>query len=66
MPRGKVTSLMSYPPHRMHDLGEHDHIHGDGCGHRAVLHDDHLDYMHDGHWHASHDGHYDEHLNIDH
>jgi hypothetical protein len=45
--------------HRPHDPTEHDHIHGDGCGHRAVSHDDHLDYIHDGHWHAPHDGHYD-------
>ena len=55
---------MSYPPHRTHAEAEHEHIHGDGCGHRAVEHDDHLDYLHNGHWHASHDGHYDEHLNI--
>ena len=52
--------------HRPHDPTEHDHVHGDGCGHRMVSHEDHLDYLHDGHWHASHDGHYDEHLNIDH
>ena len=30
---------MNYPPHRTHDLTEHDHTHGDGCGHRAVPHD---------------------------
>ena len=35
--------------HRPHDPTEHDHIHGDGCGHRAVSYDDHLDYIHDGH-----------------
>ena len=39
--------------HRPHDPAEHDHVHGDGCGHRAVPHDDHLDYLHNGHWHAS-------------
>jgi hypothetical protein len=52
--------------HRPHDPTEHDHVHGDGCGHRAVPHDEHLDYLHNGHWHAPHDGHYDEHLNLDH
>ncbi|HEY5881134.1 MAG TPA: hypothetical protein VIU11_19635 [Nakamurella sp.] len=52
--------------HRSHDTFDHDHVHGDGCGHRAVWHDDHLDYIHGGHWHAAHDGHYDEHINFDH
>ncbi len=40
---------------------EHPHRHGDGCGHRAVVHGDHLDYVHDGHRHAAHGDHYDEH-----
>ncbi len=40
---------------------EHPHEHGPGCGHLAVLHDDHVDYVHDGHRHAEHAGHYDEH-----
>jgi zinc transport system permease protein len=40
---------------------EHDHVHGEHCGHRAVMHGDHVDYVHDGHRHASHDDHYDEH-----
>ena len=52
--------------HRPHDPTEHDHVHGDGCGHRAVSHDDHVDYLHNGHWHAPHDGHYDEHPDLDH
>jgi zinc transport system permease protein len=52
--------------HRPHDPFDHDHVHGDECGHRAVVHDDHMDYLHDGHWHAPHDDHYDEHLNPDH
>jgi hypothetical protein len=32
----------------------HEHQHTTGCGHRAVRHDDHLDYLHDGemHYHA--------------
>ncbi len=40
---------------------DHDHQHGDGCGHDAVAHGDHTDYVHDGHRHTSHDGHWDEH-----
>ncbi len=38
-----------------------DHEHGEGCGHTAVDHEDHVDYMHGEHLHAEHDGHYDEH-----
>jgi len=40
---------------------EHEHQHGEACGHRAVLHGDHVDYVHDGHRHAPHGSHYDEH-----
>lgn len=40
---------------------EHSHVHGPGCGHLAVPHEDHVDYVHDGHRHAVHEGHYDEH-----
>ena len=45
--------------HREHP--DHAHVHGDGCGHVAVPHDDHVDYVHDGHRHAAHDGHWDDH-----
>ena len=45
--------------------GAHPHEHGEGCGHSAVPHDDHVDYDHDGHLHAPHltgtGVHYDEH-----
>ena len=51
--------------HRYHEPSEHDHVHGAGCGHRAVPLEDHLDYLHDGHWHAPHEGHYDEHIDLD-
>lgn len=27
----------------------HSHTHGPGCGHRAIIHGDHVDYLHDGH-----------------
>jgi zinc transport system permease protein len=40
---------------------EHEHRHGEDCGHPAVPHGDHVDYVHDGHRHAVHGGHYDEH-----
>ena len=43
----------------------HPHVHGEGCGHLAVRHGDHVDYDHDGHLHAPHltgaGVHYDEH-----
>jgi hypothetical protein len=41
--------------------GGHEHVHGDGCGHVAVPHGDHVDYLHDGGRHAAHGDHYDEH-----
>lgn len=40
---------------------DHEHEHGEDCGHPAVPHDDHVDYVHDGHRHAPHGSHYDEH-----
>ncbi len=43
----------------------HPHVHGEGCGHPPVLHDDHVDYAHDGHLHSAHTDahgtHWDEH-----
>ena len=39
----------------------HDHIHGDNCGHTAIKHGDHIDYLHDGHLHHVHGDHVDEH-----
>ena len=48
------------PTHRCggHDAG---HVHGEGCGHAAVPHGDHVDYLVDGHLHHPHDGHCDFH-----
>jgi hypothetical protein len=40
----------------------HDHVHGPGCGHLAIVHDGHIDYLHDGHLHHPHEGHVDEHV----
>ncbi|MBY0506754.1 MAG: hypothetical protein K2X03_22735 [Bryobacteraceae bacterium] len=43
-----------------HTHAQHDHQHGEGCGHVAISHGDHVDYLHDGHLHQAHQGHYDE------
>ena len=39
----------------------HDHVHGEGCGHQKIKHGDHYDFLHDGHLHHGHQGHVDEH-----
>ncbi len=39
----------------------HSHVHGKACGHKAIRHEDHIDYLHDSHLHHPHDGHVDEH-----
>lgn len=38
-----------------------EHVHGPGCGHPAVPHDNHVDYLVDGVLHHVHDGHCDHH-----
>ena len=30
---------------------QHDHVHGPGCGHVGIEHEEHVDYVHDGHLH---------------
>lgn len=40
----------------------HDHQHGKGCSHTAIIHEDHIDYLHDGHLHHQHGDHVDEHM----
>ena len=48
------------------ELEEHDdHVHGEGCGHEAVPHDDHVDYVHDGHRHFFKDGRWFHHHRIE-
>jgi hypothetical protein len=37
------------------------HRHGDGCGHPAIAHGDHVDYLVDGTLHSPHGGHCDDH-----
>jgi hypothetical protein len=46
-----------------HDCGGHEagHVHGDGCGHEAVPHGDHVDYLVNGHLHHPHGDHCDDH-----
>lgn len=53
--------MTTTPEHVQHDAADHPHVHGEGCGHETVEHQDHVDYVHDGHRHAGHEGHYDEH-----
>jgi zinc transport system permease protein len=57
----QVPFEMPEPPEEREVEEAHRHLHGPGCGHRAVEHGDHVDYIHDGHRHAVHGGHYDEH-----
>lgn len=40
----------------------HPHQHGEGCGHKAIRHGDHVDYLHNGHLHHPHGDHVDEHV----
>ncbi len=49
-----------------HACADHaaDHIHGDGCGHEAVQHGDHMDYLVSGHLHHPHGGHCDDHGSV--
>lgn len=62
-----VTSVRERIARRSHRYAEpHPHEHGPGCGHPAVVHEDHVDYVHDGHRHAPHGDHYDEHADHDH
>jgi hypothetical protein len=46
-----------------HACGGHDaaHKHGNGCGHEAVPHGDHVDYLVGGHLHHAHGSHCDDH-----
>jgi len=55
------TEAAAGPADGQHTVHDHSHEHGPGCGHRAVVHGDHVDYVHDGHRHATHVDHYDEH-----
>lgn len=46
--------------HEVHE-GQHPHVHGAGCGHTAIAHEDHIDYLHDNHLHNHHHDHIDDH-----
>ncbi|GAA2906337.1 hypothetical protein GCM10010478_00990 [Streptomyces erythrogriseus] len=56
MEMSEVATSLQHHPH-----SGHAHAHGEGCGHVAVPHGDHMDYVHDGHRHAAHQGHWDDH-----
>lgn len=45
-----------------HEHAAHDHVHGPGCGHPAIVHEGHVDFAHDGHLHHPHGDHIDEHV----
>jgi hypothetical protein len=47
-----VEEILEEQAHHDHD----DHEHGEGCGHEAIEHGDHVDYVHDGHRHFLKDG----------
>lgn len=57
----RLAPFTDAPPEEHLSSPDHPHVHGDGCGHPAVPHGDHVDYVHDGHRHAPHGEHYDEH-----
>ncbi len=42
--------------------GNHEHVHGPGCGHTAVVHEGHIDFLHDGHLHHPHGDHVHDHV----
>ena len=50
----------SRPSLNSQSVADHNHQHGDSCGHVAVKHGDHVDYEHDGHLHRIHGNHVDE------
>jgi hypothetical protein len=54
----KATLTFPKPPPCV-TVASHAHTHGEGCGHLAVTHGDHVDYQHDGQLHRLHDGHVD-------
>ena len=46
-----------------HTHDNHEHTHGEGCGHTRIQHGDHIDYLHDGHLHhQTKDGTVEEHI----
>jgi zinc transport system permease protein len=56
-----TSALRRLRRHQAAEAEDHPHEHGPGCGHEAIVHDDHVDYLHGGHRHAAHGPHYDEH-----
>jgi hypothetical protein len=50
-----------------HRCGAHsaEHVHGEGCGHEAVPHLDHIDYLVAGHLHHPHGSHCDDHGHLE-
>lgn len=42
----KTHERHNHPYHK-----QHAHLHNSKCGHKAVKHEDHVDYEHNGHFH---------------
>ena len=66
IPPGMWQDPEAFEPREVEELDHdhhagHDHEHGDGCGHEAVPHGDHVDYLVDGHLHHPHGDHCDDH-----
>lgn len=53
----KKSSAIAVPVNDNPDrLRNHDHIHAANCGHRSLVHGDHIDYLHEDHYHYVKDG----------
>lgn len=64
-----VAAILTSRRKRRAQRSGHPHRHADGCGHDALLHDDHVDYIHDRERHAVHGDrraeHWDDHSSPD-
>jgi hypothetical protein len=55
----------AFQPRELEEQEHAEHVHGEGCGHEAVPHEDHIDYVHDGHRHFLKDGKWFHHHRIE-
>lgn len=56
-----VLAVNSINPDGCRPVESCDHKHGEGCGHEAVPHGDHIDYLVNGRLHHPHGDHCDDH-----
>ena len=59
--RSDGVYLLRLPPRLTVAGHDENHVHGEGCGHPKVAHDDHYDYVVSNFLHHVHDGHCDHH-----